>query len=681
MQAARWGTMAAALSVAAALFATWPLGRYVDRAIVTRQARCADPAGCADTKRALWAVTEGGLRLYSKPARVFEAGIFHPLRHAMAFGDPLLGLGALAAPVGALAQNPLVGFNVVYLATYALTGLGVFLLVHRLTAMPAAALVAALGAVLATERWDARGDVARLATLWLPFVLHAALCCLARPTVLRACWTAATAGASGLASAYQAVALPLVLVPWLAVTMLSRRWRAGAWAVTLAALAAGGIAAGAAQLPRVIAWQEVSGDAQPRDEAVRDWLRQTIGESRAMPAAGSSGGPPDALHVLCLLLVAAGVALGWRRRLPGGEPWGSPLLAVLAAAGATAAVGLTRDASWVWPVTSLLAAVAGGIAFSVVAGRASGRLARGAAALLVAAVVVVESPGAYAPTPLTPMPEVTAPPAVYRWLARRRSEAAILELPAGEPLADADYMVHALGHRRPLVNGLSPLGVQVPMVSSFPHPSALMALAEAGVDLVLVHHHRFWENHALRRRLAGRVDLRQEEVGGTGVLHVVRPPGPLAPKPLREWFPVERSAWRLTAGHPAIADGDLDTHWRVESPRPDDLIEIELEGVWAIAGVTIRLGPHLDEYPRDYVVRGSLKQGKWRRIGHAHGAPPPLGSYLHDHRDVDMALAVRVAAVRRLSIAFEGASGPLGIHEIILHGEQIGGPPPESEGP
>jgi hypothetical protein len=233
-------------------------------------------------------------------------------------------------------------------------------------------------------------------------------------------------------------------------------------------------------------------------------------------------------------------------------------------------------------------------------------------------------------------------------------------------------MLHALAHRRPLVNGDVQRGLRVTELASLSESGALATLVDAGVDLILLHEHRLSRRRTALERLAAHEELARERVGRSLAVRIPRLPS-VRVLPCMDLIP--REAWRVTTGQEAVADGSLATHWRVSFPTAADAIEVEFEGVWSITGVELELGPHLRSYPRDWVVRGSLKEGKWRRFGHAYDAPPPIRSYRADHRRVTMPLEIRMGAVRWLSVSPEWSPGVVDIHEITLYGTQIGGPP------
>ena len=60
-----------------------------------------------DGRWSIWVVSWVAHALTTHPLGVFDANIFYPHRHALAFSEANLGAGAIGAPVWALTQEPL----------------------------------------------------------------------------------------------------------------------------------------------------------------------------------------------------------------------------------------------------------------------------------------------------------------------------------------------------------------------------------------------------------------------------------------------------------------------------------------------------------------------------------------------------------------------------------------------
>jgi hypothetical protein len=159
---------------------TWPLGAQLTSSV---------PGGYGDPLHAIWAM-EWVMRCLSTavahPATLggfWNAGIFVPEPRALAFSDPLVGQSLLVLPIRWLGGTPLVCYNAAFLASWVLSGLGMFLLVRSLagrdssdSSVMRAATIAGLtaGLLIAFNPLRLGSAVSRLdvqSIQWLPFAL------------------------------------------------------------------------------------------------------------------------------------------------------------------------------------------------------------------------------------------------------------------------------------------------------------------------------------------------------------------------------------------------------------------------------------------------------------------------------------------------------------------------------
>ena len=90
----------------------------------------------------VWAVDWVARTLPTDPAHLFDANIFYPARLTLAYSEPLILQGVLAMPAVWLGVPPVVTFNLLLIAGFALSGWAFALLVHRETGSWGAGLVA-----------------------------------------------------------------------------------------------------------------------------------------------------------------------------------------------------------------------------------------------------------------------------------------------------------------------------------------------------------------------------------------------------------------------------------------------------------------------------------------------------------------------------------------------------------
>ena len=147
----------------AAVF-TYPLVLNLDRVNAS-----GDPAVM------VWSMAWISHALATEPATLYGANILHPIPDALAHTDLLLTSAVLAAPFFLLTGNALLGFNVVMLLTYVLSGYATFLLVRRLLSGRPYAVHAALfaGALYAfcPYRLAHVAQLNTMTTYWLPLIL------------------------------------------------------------------------------------------------------------------------------------------------------------------------------------------------------------------------------------------------------------------------------------------------------------------------------------------------------------------------------------------------------------------------------------------------------------------------------------------------------------------------------
>ena len=101
----------------------------------------------------------------------WDANIFAPHPLALAYSEHLLPLAVQAWPIYALTHNPILCYNLLFLSTFALSGLGMFLLGRELTGSDAAGFVAGLAFAFAPYRMSNIPHLQVLSSAWMPFVL------------------------------------------------------------------------------------------------------------------------------------------------------------------------------------------------------------------------------------------------------------------------------------------------------------------------------------------------------------------------------------------------------------------------------------------------------------------------------------------------------------------------------
>jgi hypothetical protein len=127
----------------------------------------ADP----DTDLFMWTFAWNTHALLNQPLSWFDANIYHPHRHTLAFSENLLGNTIFAAPIIWATGNHVLALNTVAFASVVLCGVGAWLLARRLGAGPHAAILAGLIFAYSPARFLRFGQLHLTTIQWIPFSL------------------------------------------------------------------------------------------------------------------------------------------------------------------------------------------------------------------------------------------------------------------------------------------------------------------------------------------------------------------------------------------------------------------------------------------------------------------------------------------------------------------------------
>jgi PA14 domain-containing protein len=98
----------------------------------------------SDTMLNEWAIAWIAHQLPRDPLHLFDANIFYPEKHTLAYSEPLIVQGLLAAPLIWLGASPVLAYNILLLSGLALTGWTMAMLVARWTGDDFAGTVAGM---------------------------------------------------------------------------------------------------------------------------------------------------------------------------------------------------------------------------------------------------------------------------------------------------------------------------------------------------------------------------------------------------------------------------------------------------------------------------------------------------------------------------------------------------------
>jgi hypothetical protein len=105
-------------------------------------------------------------------SRFWHGNIFYPEPLTLAYSEHFTAQMLQALPLLAVSDNIILVYNLLFLSTFVLCGLGVFLLVRDLTGKPLAAFVAGLAFAFAPYRIDQFSHLQILSAQWMPFALY-----------------------------------------------------------------------------------------------------------------------------------------------------------------------------------------------------------------------------------------------------------------------------------------------------------------------------------------------------------------------------------------------------------------------------------------------------------------------------------------------------------------------------
>lgn len=570
-------TAAAGLFLALTLLLTWPLPLHPASASL--------PMG-PDGDLFAWTLAWDAHAFLAQPLAVFDANIYHPLRHTLAFSENLIGSAFIAAPIIWASGNPVLALNVVVLLSVMLSGLGAYVLARRLGLGQAAAVVAGVIFAFSPPRFFRSGQLHLGVVQWMPFALaslHAYFDTGRRRHLAAA---AALFTLQALSSGHGAVFLALavgVLAVWrLAQRFPGRRQRERLIGDSQDARQRARTTPNRAPTRRVLGIASALLLLAPsalvylpyRAVQVEVGLRRTLENWAVTP--GSFIAAPTHLQTALLSLLPGPRILDTASAFL--FPGFVPLLLALAAIGALvsgwpAAAARPRAIAcyaailvvglWlsigpplgVWPLVywlpgmsfirvpsrfTILAML--GLAIVAAAGFEwlSARLLpsrRRAFAFAVPLLLVAE----FAAVPLAVAPYRVDPPLADRWLAGRPGPFAIAEVPLPDPRhagaferRQTLFMLHATAHWQKTVHGYS--GIRAPLhdrlyelMRRFPDDACLDQLDRLGIRYIVVHTELYppgeWEQAA--HRIDGQAArLVLEHVAGPGRIYSVRPPAP-----------------------------------------------------------------------------------------------------------------------------------------------------------
>lgn len=501
-----------------------------------------------------WIMAWVAHQLPRDPGHLFQGNIFYPSRDTLAFSEPLIVPAVLGAPVTWLGGSPVLVFNLMVMAGFALTAFAGYALVFAWTRDRAAGLLAGSMFAFNTHTLTRLAHVQGLHLYGLPLALLATDRMITgtgrRDWLWLALWMSAMAYTSGY--------LVVFAVCMIAVALIARApewWRCAPRVLGAFALAV--VTSAIAIVPIYIPYRRVTGTEhmiRPLEGVIEysATLKGYLAAAGTVHISSWSGrffkDPVDSFFpgVVVIALAAVAIWSALRRRDEGtAGPFDRPLwrgraimLVAIAATGLVLSLG-TRTPIYGWlygvfpPMQGLRAAARFGNLFllgmAVLAGLGLAALRRGSApswrtaivAALVLAAANVESlraPFEYR--------RFTGIPHLYDLVAQDSGRVVLAEMPFYPRQAvfeNAEYVLNSTAHWKPLMNGYSgytpeSYGRYADDFWHFPEDRAIQAMRRAGVTHVMVHPGRFLgDAAAIVQQASGRPELELLGVEGSGL--------------------------------------------------------------------------------------------------------------------------------------------------------------------
>ncbi len=202
-----------------------------------------------------WRLAWVAHQLPRDPLNLFNANIFHPEPRTLALSDAMLVPALMAAPLLWLGVPQLVAYNLVFLASFALSGAAMFLLVRSLTGQSGAALVAGFIFAFLPYRYMHYPHLELQVAQWMPLCLWALHRTVRTGRLRDGLLTGLFLALQALSSLYYGIFLATFMVPVGAALLIGQR--ASSIKASIRSLAAGGVLAAVLIVPVILPYLAV----------------------------------------------------------------------------------------------------------------------------------------------------------------------------------------------------------------------------------------------------------------------------------------------------------------------------------------------------------------------------------------------------------------------------------------
>jgi hypothetical protein len=203
----------------------------------------------------VWRLAWVAHQLPRDPLNLFNANIFHPEPRTLALSDAMIVPALMAAPLLWGGVRQILAYNVVFLASFALSGAAMFLLVRSLTGRRDAALVAGFIFAFLPYRYMHYPHLELQVAQWMPLCLWALHRTVRSGRLRDGLLTGLFLALQALSSLYYGIFLATFMVPVGAALLIGQR--ASSIKASIRSLAAGGVLAAVLIVPVVLPYLAV----------------------------------------------------------------------------------------------------------------------------------------------------------------------------------------------------------------------------------------------------------------------------------------------------------------------------------------------------------------------------------------------------------------------------------------
>lgn len=255
------------------------------------------------------------------------------------------------------------------------------------------------------------------------------------------------------------------------------------------------------------------------------------------------------------------------------------------------------------------------------------------------------------PLPWKSIPAKKDIPEIYKWLATKKGEFAIVELPLPKPgehtaPIECPRMYYSTYHWKKLVNGYA--GFFPPLYYELKRrwqehslEQNIKDLQTLGVKYIMLHS-SLYEERELRNIMSdiSRLEERLKFVTQIGEAYVYELV-PILREDAREALAGEsgesqsipKIGWSATSNVNKgnvkyVIDGDISTRWHIGGRKFDVYFEFDLGRIYRIKGVSMKCGLNSSAYPRYYRIELSADGVEWTLVAHIENTLLPITAFL-----------------------------------------------------